>query len=435
MKKIIWLIILIILTVLGYYFYKDYNGFIEEKKKENILDKIEKESVVITKWSIYGTSLNIGGNLNLNINTNLIENIKLVFHGEKNKEFDINYNINNNSINFNINDKINKGIYLDDIEVDKYIILLKIKLKTEENNIKLYTLNNETKYSDAEYYTLTKNNKNNIIKVYFDKKGKINYMKIDVNQVELPENVYDFSIDPGHGGDDSGAFVNKTNESDVVLEYGKMLKKELEKLGFKVFISRNNSKSKNMGVFESYNKDGRVNIIQKSKAKYNLSIHLNSANVKMQKGGVEIYIPNNIDYSFASSIVDNIIESANTTYSPNMAFRIDKGIYYRYFDEEALEKSKKDAAKYNYKLYEIDNNTPYMYIVRELGGINTNAYVDGRNKRYGKNLYYNNNIGIESYLLELGFMVNDNDFNNLINNKESYVRGIIKAFEKKFKNL
>ena len=40
-------------------------------------------------------------------------------------------------------------------------------------------------------------------------------------------------------------------------------------------------------------------------------------------------------------------------------------------------------------------------MLRETGGIVTGAYVDGRNKEFGKNKYYNSNIGVEAYLLEL----------------------------------
>ena len=40
-------------------------------------------------------------------------------------------------------------------------------------------------------------------------------------------------------------------------------------------------------------------------------------------------------------------------------------------------------------------------MLRETGGIATSAYVDGRNPSYGANMFYNSNIGVEAYLLEL----------------------------------
>ena len=37
-----------------------------------------------------------------------------------------------------------------------------------------------------------------------------------------------------------------------------------------------------------------------------------------------------------------------------------------------------------YEPYPITTDTPYQYTIREVGGIATNAYADGRNKTYSK---------------------------------------------------
>ena len=66
-------------------------------------------------------------------------------------------------------------------------------------------------------------------------------------------------------------------------------------------------------------------------------------------------------------------------------------------------------------------------MIRETGGKITNAYVDGRNKEYKTNLYYNSSMGNESYLIELGYINSYKDLNNLLNNKEGYVKGIIES--------
>ena len=63
-------------------------------------------------------------------------------------------------------------------------------------------------------------------------------------------------------------------------------------------------------------------------------------------------------------------------------------------------------------------------MIRETGAKITNAYVDGRNKEYGVNLYYNSNMGNESYLIELGYINSDKDLNNLLTNEEGYLKGI-----------
>ena len=64
-------------------------------------------------------------------------------------------------------------------------------------------------------------------------------------------------------------------------------------------------------------------------------------------------------------------------------------------------------------------------MIREVGGIATGAFVDGRNPSYGRNKYYDSNIGIEAYLLELGYMKNEKDLNNIIKNKDLYIEAIV----------
>ena len=85
------------------------------------------------------------------------------------------------------------------------------------------------------------------------------------------------------------------------------------------------------------------------------------------------------------------------------------------------------AKKNNYEPYNITTSTPFLYIIRETGGISTSAFVDGRNKAYGKNNYFNSNIGIESYFINLGVMKNEKDLNNVVSNYKSYMEGIVKT--------
>ena len=68
-------------------------------------------------------------------------------------------------------------------------------------------------------------------------------------------------------------------------------------------------------------------------------------------------------------------------------------------------------------------------MLRETGGIATGAYVDGRNSKYGKNLFYNSNIGLEAYLLEIGYINNEKDLNNILDNNSGYVKGIVQTIK------
>ena len=91
------------------------------------------------------------------------------------------------------------------------------------------------------------------------------------------------------------------------------------------------------------------------------------------------------------------------------------------------------AQKNNYEPYNITTSTPFLYIIRETGGISTFAYVDGRNTSYGKNNFFNSNIGIESYFINLGVMKNEKDLNNVVSNYKSYMEGIVKTIIEHYK--
>ena len=72
-----------------------------------------------------------------------------------------------------------------------------------------------------------------------------------------------------------------------------------------------------------------------------------------------------------------------------------------------------------------------MYMIRELGGINTYAYIDDRNNDYGNNIYYNSNHTTEPYLLELAYINYENDLSKIVNNPKQFsteISSAIKAY-------
>ena len=76
------------------------------------------------------------------------------------------------------------------------------------------------------------------------------------------------------------------------------------------------------------------------------------------------------------------------------------------------------------KPYDIKIGSPYMYMIREVGGIKTGAYIDGRNKEHGLNKYYNSNKVAEPYLIELGYINYKKDLENMINKPEAFSKAI-----------
>lgn len=398
---------------------------------ENIINNIQSELVKVNKYIVYGTHLNIDGKLKINLTDNNIYEVKLILKDIKSTEisYDVDYNIDENGITFSTSDEINGGINLEEIAQGEYYILLKVVSNIDEiQSDNYYLLNNKTEYENVEYYTITKNNTNNKINISSSEdllKGiLVSYMNISVKKNKLPVDIYDIVIDPGHGGNDPGAVKDEYNESEIVLEYSLNLKNRLEELGLKVKLVREEDK-----YIDAYGEEGRGVVPNLVKSKYVFSIHLNSSDVDMETGGVEVYSPSNSNLYFPKLIADNIVSIANTTYSPNILYKVQDGVYVRNYIEEEIIEAKKYASELGYEEYNITTDTQYMFMIRETGGIATNAYIDGRNTKYGVNKYYNSNIGAEGYLLELGFMNYSNDLNNLLNNKNAYVEAIAKSIQ------
>ena len=105
------------------------------------------------------------------------------------------------------------------------------------------------------------------------------------------------------------------------------------------------------------------------------------------------------------------------------------GVYVRNFTKADILAFETRAKRDGYDAYNITTSTPYLYIIRETGGISTNAFVDGRNTDYGTNQFYNSNIGIETYLIELGFMSVDKDLSNIIQNSDNYMEAIAQSIQ------
>lgn len=334
------------------------------------------------------------------------------------------FNYSDNNVSFTTSSKINEGIDLESLSKDNYYLFLKIAYSNSD--IKYYPLVNASEHNNITYYTITKNNTNNKIDISFDKYNDISYMSIKVNKAEkLPDDVYDIAIDPGHGGLDTGAVVDDYTEANIALKCSLLLKSKLEEMGLKVFISRDeNSSQKEDTANNMYDENGRINIINASKAKLAISIHLNSDTYNKEKGGVEVYAPTKCNLEFASLIAENIVKQANTYYSELKIYKKADGVYVQNFTNADIKAFEKNATKGKYEPYNITTSTPYNYLIRETGGICTNAFVDGRNKSYGTNKFYNSNIGIETYLVQLGYMAIENDLNNIINNYDSYMEAI-----------
>ena len=388
-----------------------YYKFIYLNDIKRVVEQTEDEMFNIEKYTIFGTHFNISGCID-----KIIENdLSLVLKNTKEEIFiDSNFTKGENKTCFILSDKNNEGINLDELKLGKYALLVK------ENN-KYYSLKNNTDYKNLEYYTITKDNTNNKININFNKYQEKDYLEINIAESTLPKEVYDIVIDPGHGGNDIGASYKlngKTyNEADLTLKISLLLKEQLENLGLKVKLTRSDDT-----YLEPYGDNGRAVIPNEVKSKYSLSLHLNSAIGTMKYGGVEVYTPNDINYEFATILADNVSEIVN--YSKKPTNKISNGVYFTSFTKQDIIESKQDMLEDNMKPYDIKVGSPYMYMIREVGGINTHAYIDGRNDEYGLNKYYNSNQTSEPYLIELCYINYKKDLENIVNKPEAFSKAI-----------
>lgn len=429
------------LIVIFFIFFMTFLIFIKIKNDNNSQKIIQAKTASlfrninntakVSKYIVYGTHFNIEGTLEIpKISGISIYSAHVVAKNIDEKEISLkcNYTYKDNILSFSTIDKINEGLYLENLAKDKYYVFLKIVFSNSE--VKYYSLENASKYTDTAYYTMTKDETNNKININFSSYNKIPFMAITVESVEkLPDNVYDIAIDPAHGGKDLGAQNNGYFEANIVLKCAKILKEKLEKSGYKVYLTRDGSESKSENMANNmYDENGRINKVQESHAKILLSLHVNSNSKKLSNGGVEIYAPSNCSLDFAKLLANNIVKQANTSYSTFSLYKQADGVYVHNFSDAEILAFKSRAISGKYEPYNITKTTPYLYIIRETGGIATNAFVDGRNKNYGTNKYYNSNIGIETYSIELGYMHIDDDLDNIIKNENLYMQAISDSF-------
>ena len=411
MRKILLIVLCLLMCGAIYYIYESYSSVEVEKKIE--LDGI----AYIEKYYVYGTNFNLSGYLDNNDN---IKDVKLIlYNDEKETELNLDYELVEDRIVFSTSNLINVGYYLDKTELGKNYLLLKISMADE--SMHYYGLENKSDYKELKYYTLSKINH----VIFINSDNPYNTLMLDVKK-NKDDNVYDITIDPGHGGKDPGACSKGNCEKNITLDLAMMLANKLNEAGLKVNLTRTDNDT---GI-PNYNMNGmlgRAVIPNESNSKYMFSIHLNShANKKMH--GVEILTPTNIDYTLARMFANKIVEYTGTSYSINMGNKMFDGVYTRTFNAKDI---KEHMEEYKELAYDVKEGTSYYFMIRETGGILTGAYIDSRNPSIGENPYYNSNKGIESYILELGYIISSDDINNILNNKENYVNAIYDSIMEK----
>ena len=384
---------------------------------ENVFQDVQDIEVEISKTYTYGKAINIFGKLE-NISKDNFENAKLVVRDGKGyeKSYNLNYVLEKETktLYFSTDNNMNNGVVLDELDVGEYYLLLRIKTNNSINP-KFYSLMPTKALKeemDIEYYSVSKDGKSKkIIPSYEEIKYKdenITYLSLKVEEADCPENVYDIVIDAGHGGKDSGEVKDGVSEANVVLEYAEKLKTLLEEKGYRVKLTRDSENTNTYTTTNMYDDNGRITIANESNAKLMISLHINNdQNAGLR--GIEVYSPPKSNLDFAKVLAKNIVENTPLEFSNNNSYKKADGVYVRNFYTALIKTYEERANKAGYAPYNINTDTPYLYTIREVGGIATNAFVDGRNTSYGANKYVKSCMGIECYQIELGYIKNDLD--------------------------
>lgn len=420
-KGLIFVVIILLVIFFIYYKFIYLSDFIPKLE-------VMEDNASVSEYYIYGSNLNIKGSIS-NIDTNY-DAIDLVLYNGDFYDYDIDVIKGEGDISFEISSLINDGMYLENIDVGKYYLFIRVTYKNEdnENEYNYYVLDNKTDYSENVYYTFSGTNR----KIVINSSNDYATMMFNVSN-NSDDNVYDIVIDPGHGGVDSGAVSSNEEyvESDITMKISRYIYDNLVSKGVKVKLTREEDTLDDDEYFEEYNvKDvgyiGRAVIPNEVNAKYVFSIHLNSLESSRTRG-LEIYTANMINYDFIEGVINKVINNTEMVVSSKNTYRISDGVYTRNFTDNDVTESLEGYDKKGYNRYNVTTSSNYFYMIRETGGFMTGAYVDDGNEKVGENPYYNSNKGTETYLMEIGYLSNSRDLNYIINNMEEYADVIADA--------
>lgn len=424
MKKI-WRILSIIITILmGIGIALGISIAIKEKNKNSdveLFSKVQNKEAEVVEFFTYGTSLNFSCRI-FGVEKDNYESARLILIDEDNNEseYKVFSHFEDNNMIITTSNYINDAINLEKLETGKYNIVVRLKVNNSSNH-KYYLLKNTSKHQGIEYYTISNNKKVTVEEVNAEaNKIKHTYLKLNVENAEKPANVYDVVIDAGHGGDDPGVTAEGYSEADITLDYANLLKEKLEEKGLKVKLTRDNSNTDSYKEKDTYSENGRITTACASNAKFMISLHVNNGNKDFT--GLEIFCPCKSNLNFAKQLAESITTNTSMEFSNTGKYKVADGVYVRNFSQTEIDTYAKTAERNGYDNYNLNLDTPFLYTIREVGGIATNAFVDGRNKNYSANRYYNSNQGIECYQIELGYIKNDLEI--LLNEKEQYVQSI-----------
>lgn len=286
---------------------------------------------------------------------------------------------NKTSSGFDLSTKIDVGINTHDMPIGSYFI------QFEDGSFASYNQD-----LNLNFNTITRNGVNNKIEV-----NTVDSI-VHITKYEQSENTdeLDILVDPGHGGNDSGAEAadGSVYEKDLNLQLATIVANDLTELGYNVALTREDDT--NPGTCDdnisSYCADGRVSMAYNDTAKLVLSIHHNTGGAT----GYEVYSSYYASDQLATLVAANLAKvSAPSTKATGY---VSDGVYQEVFEDDVDPSVEQD----------------YMYMIRETGGIATNSLSE---ENAANNTKPQGSLGV---LIEFGYL---DDYNDLAHVTDSTV--------------
>tara|TARA_Y100000766_G_scaffold284706_1_gene304265 strand:+ start:386 stop:1543 length:1158 start_codon:yes stop_codon:yes gene_type:complete len=221
---------------------------------------------------------------------------------------------------------------------------------------------------------------------------KIDNKKKTFQQSKLSKKRRTIIIDPGHGGKDPGtSYQGKLNEKDIVLNFSKILKEKLINDGYRVFLTREIDK------FIKLN--DRVEFAKKKGADLFLSIHAD-ASKKNNVRGFSVYTLSEKKMDKEAEKVANL-ENKGSVFSRKGLIGINLTQSRNIIEDWQIKQAFKRANRSSFEFAEILVNN-----------VKKKSKLLNRPHRYA-GFAVLKSPNYPSVLVELGFITNDKDRNNL----------------------
>ena len=221
---------------------------------------------------------------------------------------------------------------------------------------------------------------------------KIDNKKKTLQQSKLSKKRRTIIIDPGHGGKDPGtSYQGKLNEKDIVLNFSKVLKEKLTNNGYRVFLTREIDK------FIKLN--DRVEFAKKKGADLFISIHAD-ASKKDNVRGFSVYTLSEKKMDKEAEKVANL-ENKGSVFSRKGLIGINLTQSRNIIEDWQIKQAFKRANRSSFEFAEILVNN-----------VKKKSKLLNRPHRYA-GFAVLKSPNYPSVLVELGFITNDKDRNNL----------------------